>query len=491
MRIVTTTAEFMQRFLNRDRAWDGRFLTGVLTTGIYCLPSCPARRPKPENVRFFTVESDARDAGLRPCKRCRPDRFLAAGDPNIGLFESMRARVYDEPGTLAGVGEIAAFGGVRATRLNELFRRHGHTTPAIALQRARVEFAARRLLFTDSRLLDIALDAGFASQSAFHENFRGIARMTPRSYRGLRDRSSFVLELPDDFRHGDTLRQFARDGSAPDQRVDGNECKKALWLDGKPVLLTIRIQRQSARCTVTTKRKPSREVMAAAHTSALRLLGLDQDPQPFERRALRHRDQRRLVKQRPGLRVLRNGSAFEAFCWSIIGQQINLALAFRCRTAMFELADTPAIEGFRVHPTPADVAGIPASKLRRRQFSGRKIEYLHDVSAAIDGSELSLDELADGSAVHAERTLLAQRGVGPWSSNYVMMRGFGFGDCTPIGDTGITSALQRWLELEVRPDAAATERLLEPFAPYRSVACWHLWRSLDKPESKTEEEASP
>ncbi|MCP4250656.1 MAG: DNA-3-methyladenine glycosylase 2 family protein, partial [bacterium] len=75
MHNVTTTAEFMQRFLNRDRAWDGRFLTGVLTTGIYCLPSCPARRPKPENVRFFTAESDARDAGLRPCKRCRPDRF--------------------------------------------------------------------------------------------------------------------------------------------------------------------------------------------------------------------------------------------------------------------------------------------------------------------------------------------------------------------------------------------------------------------------------
>ena len=63
-----------------------------------------------------------------------------------------------------------------------------------------------------------------------------------------------------------------------------------------------------------------------------------------------------------------------------------------------------------------------------------------------------------------------------------MMRGFGFGDCAPIGDTGITSALQKWLDLDVRPDAAATERLLEPFAPYRSVACWHLWRSLDKPE---------
>lgn len=484
---VTTDTERLERFLRRDRAWDGRFLTGVVTTGIYCLASCPARRPKPENVRFFGSEDDARAAGLRPCRRCRPDRFLAAGDPDIALYESLRARVVREPGTLDGVAAIAAFGGVRATRLNELFRRHGHTTPAIALLRARVDYAARRLLHGDARLLDIALDAGFGSQSAFHDGFRNVAHMTPRRYRALRDGETFTLDLPGDFRHGDTLRQLGRDAGAPDQRVAGTECSKALWLDGRPAVLRLALAPKTCRCTVVTQRPPTRDAMAHAHAAALGLLGLDQDPQPFERRARRDPDQRRLVAPRPGLRVLQNGSAFEAFCWSVIGQQINLALAFRCRTALFELADTQQVDGLTPHPTPAAVAAVAPSALRRRQFSGRKIEYLRDVSAAIDSGGLSLDELASGSAVHAERVLLAQRGIGPWSSNYVMMRGFGFGDCAPIGDTGITSALQAWLELPERPDAAATERLLEPFAPYRSFACWHLWRSLDRP-ARTDKE---
>ncbi|MCA8954039.1 MAG: DNA-3-methyladenine glycosylase 2 family protein [Planctomycetes bacterium] len=487
---MTTDAECMARFLRRDRAWDGRFLTGVITTGIYCLASCPARRPKPENVRIFRSEPEARGAGLRPCKRCRPDRFLAAGDPDIALYDAVHRAIAAEPGAFARVADVAARAGVGATRLNELFRRHGHTTPLLALQRAKVAAAAERLLTTDDRMLDVALDVGFASQSVFHDNFRAVTGTTPRAYRALRDGVEFALELPADFRHRDTLRQLGRDPAAPDQRVDGRRCAKALWLDGVPGVLELDVRARVARCAVRLRRRASRGVMAAAHLAALRLLGLDADPGPFERRARRDPDQRRLTRPRPGLRVLRNGSPFEAFCWSVIGQQINLALAFRCRTAMFELADSPRLDGMSPHPTPAAVADIAPATLRQRQFSGRKIEYLQDTARAIEGGELALDELADGSAVHAERTLLALRGVGPWSSNYVMMRGFGFGDCAPIGDTGITAALQAWLELVERPDAAATERLLAPFSPYRSLACWHLWRSLDRPEP-TETEETP
>ena len=484
MAAVTTQPEMMERFLLRDRTWDGRFLTGVLTTGIYCLVSCPARRPKPENVRFFPTEEEARAAGLRPCKRCRPDRFLATGDPDTRLYESIWSRLRDQPGEFANVQVVAREAGIGATRLNDVFRRHGHTTPAAALVCARVDHAARALLGRERRLIDVALDAGFESSSAFHANFQNLMRMTPRSYRALSEGSAFTLQLPDDFRHRDTLRQLGRDVGAPDQRVDGDRVGKALWLAGCSAVLRMRVRRRVAECEVECRRRLGPDAIAAAHSAALRLLGLDTDPTPFQRRARRDPDQRRLVRPRPGLRVLQNGSAFEAFCWSVIGQQINLALAFRCRTAMFEIADLPRIGGLQPHPTPAGVAEIAPRLLRARQFSGRKIEYLQDTAAAIDKGELPLESLAAGSAIHAERTLLGLRGVGPWSSNYVMMRGFGFGDCAPIGDTGITAALQQWLELEVRPDAEATVRLLEPFQPYRSLACWHLWRPLDRPEAE-------
>ena len=89
-----------------------------------------------------------------------------------------------------------------------------------------------------------------------------------------------------------------------------------------------------------------------------------------------------------------------------------------------------------------------------------------------------LEELEQRSATHVEKTLLGVRGLGPWSVNYLMMRAFGFADCLPIGDTGITSALQRYFSLEERPDAAKTKELLAPFSPHRSLACLHLWQSL-------------
>jgi AraC family transcriptional regulator of adaptative response / DNA-3-methyladenine glycosylase II len=80
------------------------------------------------------------------------------------------------------------------------------------------------------------------------------------------------------------------------------------------------------------------------------------------------------------------------------------------------------------------------------------------------------------SATRAERTLLAVRGLGPWSVNYLMMRALGFPDCVPYGDTGVTSGLQALLKLEERPDLAATRRLMPMFSPYRSLATAHLWQ---------------
>ncbi|MFO1076323.1 MAG: Ada metal-binding domain-containing protein [Planctomycetota bacterium] len=481
---MTADTRMLERFLQRDPAWDGRFVAGVTTTGIYCLASCPARRPRRENVRMFADERAARAAGLRPCRRCRPDRFFASGDPDLARYEALVAQLRASPGEFAQVADLAAAAELGATRLTEVFRRHGHTTPAAALQEARVGFAARRLLGGGDRLLDIALDAGFDSSSAFHDNFRALLCLTPKAYRDLARGVGFALALPADFRHADTLRQLGRDAAAPDQRVVGRACHKALWLDERPAVLTIELGKATARCRVDGKRRLSPAAMAEAHRTALRLLGLGVDTGAFERRMRRDPAQRRLVQQRPGLRVLQSGSPFDAFCWSVIGQQIHLALAFRCRTALFELAAPDAIGDLRPHPTPAAVAAVEPAALRARQFSGRKIEYLQDAANAIAADTLPLDDLARGSAVRAERTLLARRGVGPWSCNYVMMRGYGFADCAPIGDTGITSALQRWLALEERPDAAATVRLLEPFAPFRSLACWHLWRSLDRPDEE-------
>ena len=97
--------------------------------------------------------------------------------------------------------------------------------------------------------------------------------------------------------------------------------------------------------------------------------------------------------------------------------------------------------------------------------------------------KLDLAALPTMSATRAERTLLAVRGLGPWSVNYLMMRSLGFADCVPLGDTGVTSGLKTLFKLEERPDVDATKRLMTIFSPHRSLATAHLWQ-INHPEPK-------
>jgi AraC family transcriptional regulator of adaptative response / DNA-3-methyladenine glycosylase II len=193
--MTLTHDEMMARFYGRDRTANGRFLTGVLTTGIYCLPSCTARKPRPENVRFFGSEDEARTAGLRPCRRCRPDHFYQEYDPDLHLLATLLAEVRRGPAAFADAAALVSASGIGATKLNALFRRHHHTTPAAFLARERVR-AACRVLAEGAGATGAAYAAGFESLSAFHENFRRHTALTPGEYRRLGSSDAFTLTLP-------------------------------------------------------------------------------------------------------------------------------------------------------------------------------------------------------------------------------------------------------------------------------------------------------
>src|SRR6266536_1903354 len=154
-------ATMYARVLESDAGCNGRFFTGVLTTGIYCLPSCKARKPKPENVRFFPTCEAARAAGLRPCKKCHPDDFARGADPVLTDVEMLVAEMRTNPAAFPDIRAVVQRSGFGATRLFELFRQHYHTTPADLLLRARLEKAKERLLASDAGISSVAYDAGF------------------------------------------------------------------------------------------------------------------------------------------------------------------------------------------------------------------------------------------------------------------------------------------------------------------------------------------
>lgn len=159
--------------LRRDRSFDGRFVTGVLTTGIYCRPSCAARHPARGNVRFFADGGDARAAGLRACKRCLPDDV--ARDETAVLAAIKAIRSSEEPLALTA---LAADCGYSPAHFQRLFTRHTGLSPA-AYARALREERAREALSHSARVVDAVYEAGFSAPSRFYGSMKGRMGMDP------------------------------------------------------------------------------------------------------------------------------------------------------------------------------------------------------------------------------------------------------------------------------------------------------------------------
>lgn len=496
-----STRQMYARVLAGDPAWNGRFFTGVLTTGIYCLPSCKARKPKLENVRFFPSCEAARAAGLRPCKKCHPDDFARGADPVLESVEMVVGEIRRDPAVFPDTRAIVRRLGFGTTRTFELFRLHYHTTPADLLLRARISAAKALLLegtepVTPARaptlrlrpsrarsIVEIAHEVGFETLSVFHDNFRRLNGLTPAAYREFGHRTEFDLQLPPGYLLGYLRRALSRDTQSLTEALHGDDYSTALRLSGgQPVLLHLRLGAHSVRARFESSaphpRSPG-EIAAEVHTVVVGLLGLDEDAAAFTRLA-RKLGLARLIEGRAEFRISRTPSVFDGLVWSIIGQQINFAFACVLKRRLFERAGTRLPGGLIAPPTPEAVAALAVDDLVPLQFSRQKAAYLIGAAQAIVRGELDLVALATMSATRAERSLLALHGLGPWSVNYLMMRSLGFADCVPLGDTGVTSGLQALLDLEERPDVDATRRLMAVFSPYRSLATAHLWQ-FNKP----------
>ncbi|HEX6884558.1 MAG TPA: Ada metal-binding domain-containing protein [Planctomycetota bacterium] len=467
----------LERFERRDPAHNGEFLFGVLTTGIYCLPGCRARMPRPENVRFFADEAGARAAGLRPCKRCRPDDFYRRHDPDRERLRASVAELRTRPERFPDTAALARAAGVGVTKLNALVRRHYHLTPAELVLRARVRRAEELLFARHASVLAAGAASGFESASAFHENFRRLTGLTPAAYRALGQRASFRVALPPRFDPAELVDFFGRDPAGRTERAQGRRLAKALLLAGQPARIELDFGTEDLEVRVVAERALPRAAFRAAHERVARWLGLESDPEAFERRATRSPEIARLVRGGRGLRLPRSADLFEGLVWVVVGAQVNVGFASTCRAALIELAGTP-VGDMLAHPTPAQVARLDYADLERRQFSRRKAEYLIDAARAIEAGTLDLEGGRDEPVTLVQERLGAVRGLGPWSVQYLCMRSYGFEDCAPIGDVALAEALKRFCALDERPEATEAARLMEPFAPHRSLATRHLWRSL-------------
>ena len=180
---ILSHEEKLHRMYACDATSNGLFITGVLTTGIYCLPSCPARKPKAQNVRFFNSEPEARAAGLRPCKRCKPDHFYTNADPERDELIAVLQQVKSNPAMVTNVSDLAQFVGVSESKLYYMIQQYKRTTPAELMHRYRIERAKQLFAQQQMPVVETAFEVGYDSISAFYDRFKKQTGQTPGAYR--------------------------------------------------------------------------------------------------------------------------------------------------------------------------------------------------------------------------------------------------------------------------------------------------------------------
>ena len=172
--------ERWEAVVNRDRRAEGHFILGVVTTGIYCRPGCPARPPRRENVRFFACREKAERAGFRPCKRCRPT--APSLEERRASAVARACRLIEDAEEMPGLGALAEEAGMSRHHFHRIFKAATGITPrayAAAHRARRVHSALRE----GATVTDAIHDAGFGSGSRFYDTSERILGMAPANYR--------------------------------------------------------------------------------------------------------------------------------------------------------------------------------------------------------------------------------------------------------------------------------------------------------------------
>ena len=266
------------------------------------------------------------------------------------------------------------------------------------------------------------------------------------------------------------------------EAVSAAEYRRSVRLDGKPVVLVLRVDAPEAgrgtsgAGTLVVASRPvlAPNVVAAAVT---RMLDLDADLARFRRVAGRDPILGAIVRRRRGIRLPQLLDPFEGLARAVLGQQVSVAGASTITDRLVRLFARPVPgargAGFLAFPTPGDVADAGADRLRALGLTRVRAATLAGAARRIADGELNLETLRHLPAEDAEAALQTLPGIGPWTASYVRMRALGDRDAFPAADLGVIKALEA-AGVERRAIPAVAER----WRPWRGYATLHLWASL-------------
>jgi len=285
-----------------------------------------------------------------------------------------------------------------------------------------------------------------------------------------------TLPLPTNYRPQDILTFHVRDTLAVSESVVANQLHKGIVWHGAPVCLIIRFLPLVAEIELSIDHLLPTLGLEELSALAVRMLGLNQPIDVFEESVGQHPQLGGLINKQSGLRVPVAPTAFEALTWAITGQQISVSAAIAIRRKFIQLVGLRHSSGLYCYPDAQYVTDLNIDDLRHAGFSQNKAHTLLTVSHMAVSGELELNSAQEELPIEQIRQqLLKIRGIGPWTVNYALLRGYGWLDGSLHGD----AAVRRGLQLLLKPDEAMDEnqarQWLENFAPWRALVAAHLW----------------
>jgi AraC family transcriptional regulator of adaptative response / DNA-3-methyladenine glycosylase II len=471
----------------RDSRFDGRFYTGVRTTGIYCRPICPARTPKQTNVDFYACAAAAEDAGFRPCRRCRPE--TAPGTPAwLGTSTTVtRALRLISEGALDHDGDIDRLAdrlGVTARHLRRLFHEHLGASPVAIAQARRVHFAKTLLDSTGMPITELAFSSGFSSVRRFNSVFAKTFRRSPRE---TRERGTWVarsgspqsLELRLSYREPfdyEALLSFLAARAIPGvESVRDGRYQRTVLIETDSGVIEVWKDAAGSRLVLRIPPSLSRHAFTIAE-GVRRVFDLSADSRVIESQLGSDPLMRDLVKRFSGTRMPGAWDPFEVSVRAILGQQVSVkgatTLSGRLAQTYGVKLESESEEGSCswLHPSPEKLIRIRGERIG---LTRARAAALRALSHAVVEKQVCFDAAVDLD--HVVASLQEVQGIGPWTAQYVAMRSFGEPDAFPSGDLVLRRVAQR-----LEPSLDSERKLLEysdAWRPWRAYAAMFLWRA--------------
>ena len=464
--------------LSRDARFDGKFFTGVITTGIFCRPICPARPPKPENVTYYLSAEQAQLAGFIPCKRCFPE-YAANKNTPISLKKIIQNFDY-KTDNLTSLAEKMK---ISTRQIQRLFQQYYGVSPSEYFQQQRLLTARKLITSTQLSLSDICFASGFNSIRRFNEAMKMCYQCPPkalRTHKGVKRNDSPKEQYL-------TLHLFYRppfDWPLMLAFFQQRQIKGMEHVTDESYKRSVTFKDCTGWLSVTHHVKKSALVLKVALSDysylnnvisrIRRMFDLDADMALIHQQLSSFAPLQKVIQQHKGLRLPGCWDIFEFSIRAILGQQVSVKAATTLAKRITEKyghknEDSPQNLSL-AFPTvvdlqQADFQGIGLTQTRIATLQ-RWITYFDANEDKINNYQ-SLDLL--------EKALCEIKGIGPWTVNYLAMRGLSDPDAFPSADLGIIKALTN---NGVKPKNKEILALAEQWRPWRAYAAIYLWHSL-------------